>query len=317
MQVMAIFRSTRVVSSLRLSKGAACLLRFFSVLALLLASVAPASAAESTEIRYYPSGQIYDYRWQLLALALAHTGGAPVQLRAYREDVSQNRAMELLHDHAIDVIALGVSPERMSRLLPVRIDILRGILGYRILFVRADEQSKIKAMDDERLRRNLLFGMGAQWADVPIMQSNGFRVETSPGYENLFDMLEAGRFDAFARGLNEINREAVSVLPKYPNLVVESSKALYYPYPVYFFVNRENVSLARRIELGLKLALADGSFRRLFLQDHGRDIALQHLKLRHVICLRNSLPDHAMPPDTSWWWKQPAGCGASSSPPTH
>ena len=266
---------------------------------------APAAAGEAV-LRYFPVGPIYEYRWKLLELALAHTqtSSASFRLVPHAEDVTQNRGMELLQSGAIDVIALGTNAERESQMLPIKIDILRGIVGFRLFVIRASDQPRITRMDEQALRKQLIFGLNSQWADLPIMRANGFAVVTSSSYENLFGMLAGGRFDAFPRGLNEARRELDERKQGYPQLAVERSKALYFPYPVYFWVSKANTVLARRIERGLKLSLEDGSFRQLFESYHAAEIAMLAKEKRQVIRLTNPvLPPGTAEPDTRWWWR--------------
>lgn len=278
------------------------------VCAHLLTLAAPAIAADAP-LTYFPTGPIYEYRWKLLELALAHTsdGAAPTQLIPYPEEVTQNRGVQLLQSGAIDVIALGTSAERESQMLPIRIDILRGIVGFRIFVIRATDQARIADLDEPALRKQLTFGLNSQWADVPVMRANGFTVETSTSYENLFSMLAAKRFDAFPRGLNEAARELEDRKSHFPQLAVEQTKALFFPFPIYFWVNKDDKTLAQRIERGLTLALADGSFRKLFESYHAKEIATLAKEKRQVIRLRNpTLPPGNPEPDTHWWWR-PAG----------
>lgn len=263
-------------------------------------------AAAETAIRYFPSGSIYEYRWKLLELALAHTGDT-ARLEPYAEDVMQNRGIFLLQSGAIDVIALGTNDDREGKLLPVRIDILRGIVGFRLLVIRATDQARIAKMDDASLRQKLTFGLNSQWADLAILRANGFSVTTSSSYENLFGMLVAGRFDAFPRGLNEARHELEERRQSYPQLAIETTKALFFPYPVYFWVSKDNPALADRIERGLKASMADGSFHKLFKSYHATEIAAVKQEKRHVIRLDNPiLPTGTAPPDTSWWWPDTA-----------
>ncbi|WP_244095711.1 substrate-binding periplasmic protein [Rhodoferax ferrireducens] len=262
--------------------------------------------AASTPLTYFPAGLIYEYRWKLLELALAHTqdGSAATQLNPYTEDITQNRGVQLLQAGAIDVIALGTNVERESQMAPVKIDILRGIVGFRIFVIRAIDQQRIANLDEQAMRQQLTFGLNSQWADVPVMRANGFTVETSTSYENLFGMLAAKRFDAFPRGLNEASRELEERKVNYPQLAVEKTKALFFPFPVYFWVKKDNKALARRIEHGLTLALVDGSFRKLFETYHAKEIAALAKEKRLVIRLSNpNLPPGNPEPDTHWWWR--------------
>ncbi|MDD5479553.1 transporter substrate-binding domain-containing protein [Rhodoferax sp.] len=264
----------------------------------------PAMAA-GTSLSYFPSGPIYEYRWKLLELALTHTQAkpTPTQLVPYAEEVTQNRGVQLLQSGAIDVIALGTNAERESQMRPVKIDILRGMVGFRIFVIRAADQQRIAQMDEQALRKELIFGLNSQWADLPVMRANGFTVETSTSYENLFGMLLARRFDAFPRGLNEAARELDERKLNFPQLAVEQTKALFFPFPIYFWVNKDNKALAKRIERGLQLSLADGSFRKLFESYHAKEIATLAKEKRQVIRLSNPiLPPGNPEPDHRWWW---------------
>ncbi len=262
-------------------------------------------AVAATTLRFFPAGSIYEYRWKLLERVLAYerdTAGE-VRLQPYAEDVTQNRGISLLQAGVIDVIALGTNKERERLMRPVRIDILRGIVGFRLLVIRADDQPRIARIDAAALHRELSFGLNSQWADLPIMRANGYTVVTTPVYENLFEMLAAGRFDAFPRGLNEARRELEERKLTYPRLAIERSKALFFAFPVYFWVNKNNPALAQRIERGLRRALADGSFRRLFDDYHAAEIAALRSEKRQVIHLTNpTLPAGTPLPDTGWWW---------------
>lgn len=288
--------------------SASTFLRHAMIVPIFLVSLSHSAQAASSEttLQYFPAGPIYEYRWRLLDLALSHTQGTEggVRLVPYAEDVTQNRGMELLQAEKINVIALGTNVERESQMLPIKIDILRGIVGFRLLVIRAVDQTRIAHMDEHAMRKQLTFGLNSQWADLPIMQASGFAVVTSTSYENLFGMLAAGRFDAFPRGLNEADRELAERKDRYPQLAVEQSKALYFPYPVYFWVNKHDTALAQRIEQGLKLSLEDGSFRKLFETYHAKEIAMLAKEHRQVIRVANPvLPAKTPEPDTSWWWK--------------
>lgn len=269
---------------------------------------APLAVAGQVALQYFPVGPIYEYRWKLLELALAHAPAKstdePTRLAPYADDVTQNRGMQLLQTGDLDVIALGTNAEREAKMLPIKVDILRGIVGFRVFVIRSADQARIARMDGQALRKELTYGLNSQWADLPIMRANGFTVETSSNYESLFGMLVAKRFDAFPRGLNEAGRELGERRQAYPQLAVERTKALYFPYPVYFWVNKDNTALAQRIERGLTAALADGSFRKLFETYHATEIAQLAKEKRQVIQLKNPvLPPGTIAPDTHWWWR--------------
>ena len=93
------------------------------------------------------------------------------------------------------------------------------------------------------------------------LRHNGFRVEGSALHENLFTMLAAKRFDFFPRGLYEFQSDFQK--HQQLGLAIEDKLFLYYEAPFQFFVNAANKPLADRLEIGLRRALAAGSFDRL------------------------------------------------------
>lgn len=295
---------TDAIGTAEANRCARWLARLAAAAVLSLVSVLPCTAAERV-LRYFPGGSIYEYRWKLLEIVLNHAPDAsgPYRLQPYPEEVTQNRGVSLLQAGAIDVIALGTNAEREEKMLPIRVDILRGIVGLRLLVIRATDQERIARMDDRAFCRQLLFGLNSQWADLPIMQANGLSVITSPNYENLFGMLAVGRFDAFPRGLNEAKRELDDHKTSFPQLAIERTRALFFPFPIYFWVNKDNTALAKVIESGLMASLADNSFRSFFERYHANEIAEMKTAKRHIIMLDNPiLPASITETDTSWWW---------------
>jgi hypothetical protein len=124
-------------------------------------------------------------------------------------------------------------------------------------------------------------------------------------YENLFKMLMKKRFGFFPRGINEAWNELNSKGKTYPDLAVEKYLALYYPFPIYFFVNKNKPELAQKIEHGLEIALEDGSFKKLFFEYHDTIIKQANLNDRIVFRLTNPiLPKGSPEIDTSWWLQQ-------------
>jgi ABC-type amino acid transport substrate-binding protein len=275
------------------------------VIGCLCLGLAGSGAPAERSLRYFPVGPIYDYRWHLLELALARGAepGVRYRLAPCTEDITQDRSLRELEAGSLDVLALGVTPARMARLLPVRVDILKGIVAYRVFLIRAKDQDRIARMDLAALRRDLVVGLQRGWADLPVMEAAGFAVESASSFDSLFRMLAAGRFDAFPRGLNEAYTDLEQCRIAFPPLAVERTKALYFPFPVYFWVNRGRPDLARVIERGLERALADGSFRKLFQATYAREIKALRAQRRQVLTLSNPiLPAGTVAPDTSWWW---------------
>lgn len=160
--------------------------------------------------------------------------------------------------------------------MPIKISLIRELNNYRVLLIRAEDQPKFDQVRDINDLRKFTAGLGSQWPDADVMRNNDLTVIGSPAYLPLFKMLASKRFDYFPRGLYEVWNEAK--IHADLGIVIEKNIMLYYDAPFYFFVNKNNPQLANRIERGLKIAIADGSFEELFTSIPSFKLALEEQK---------------------------------------
>jgi hypothetical protein len=199
--------------------------------------------------------------YPLLKLALSKTiaTDGPFTTEYFPQTLSSARILsKMKNNDGINVVWTSTSAEREHDFLFVPVSLLKELSNYRVFLIRRqDEASFSKVQSLEELRK-LNVGMGGQWPDAVLLRNNGFEPITSIYYESLFKMLAAKRFDYFPRGLFE----AWNDLDEHKNLglMIEPHLMFYYRAPFYFFVNKQNTALADRLERGLKIALADGSF---------------------------------------------------------
>lgn len=264
------------------------------VLGLLSLCFATAVAVAQTTVVHpiaeSPGDHRDDYPVALLALALQKCG-RPYVLKPHAAFMLQVRELkELERGDALQVIWTMTSAEREQTLLPVRIPIDRGLLGWRLLLVREQALGRFAALGQPQQLRQLRAGQGFDWPDTVILRRAGFTVDESVRYNDLFVRLAAGRIDYFPRSVQEVWGE----LDSHPGLAVEPTLALHYPAAMYFFVNRRNTVLAADIQRGLEQALADGSFEALFQRHFGQALAKADLGRRRVLELANPL----LPPET-------------------
>ncbi|WP_332851972.1 substrate-binding periplasmic protein [Duganella sp. S19_KUP01_CR8] len=252
--------------------------------------LAAAAAAEPILIHYPRAESIDDERGEyglaLLQLALAKTGGQyRVELSPTR--MQQNRALVELQSGSgrIDIIGTMTSAEREAALLPVRIPMTRGLIGWRIGLVRADHKDLLRDVRTVEDLKRFSTAQGHDWPDLEILRHSGLKVHPVAVYSGLFGMLNAGRIDWAPRSANEIWAEAA----RHPELAIDSHIVLRYPTADYFFVNRNNPALAEAVRMGLEAALADGSFEQLFYLHYGRLLRNARLDQRLVIQLPNPL----------------------------
>ena len=257
-------------------------------------------------VNYFQKDLRFELEIKLLELALKETidTDGEFSLRPIKEKVTQGRGLKFLEQGEIDVVFLPTSKKRERRFLPIKIPLLRGILGYRIFLIHKDSINDFDEISTfEQLRKKYIAGFGTHWADRDILEDNNIRVMESPNYDNLFNMLELRRFDYFPRGITEVWRELEEFGTQHPNLIVEKQIALYYPYSVYYFVNKSNVKLAGRIERGLKVLLKNGSFKKLFFKYYAPYIKQANLENRKLFRIKNTV-DPLNDPDTSWWLQE-------------
>jgi len=288
--------------------------RSFACLWLALAAVWPSlatGAPPSTPVQTvsYPRSETLvdqrdDYPIELLALALRKANKAyelvphPVFMLQVRQIV------ELEQGKGLDVMWTMTSVEREKKLLPIRIPIDRGLLGWRLLLVRTQSLPKFAALTSADQLKQLRAGQGFDWPDTEILKHAGFDVDESVRYGELFLKLARGRIDYFPRSVWEIWGELA--VRSDAGFAVEPSLALHYPTATYFFVNRNNTALAADITRGLEAALADGSFETLFQRHFGAVLKRAALGKRQVLELTNPL----LPPETPLanrrLWYQPS-----------
>lgn len=232
----------------------------------------------------------HPYFLALLRLALDHTlaDDGPYRLQPLTNVAQQGRAFRLLGAKQLDVMWSMTSREREQAYLPIRIPLMKGLLGYRVILINRDDRAIFETMDEKELKEITCY-QGHDWPDLEILAFNGFHVRGVTNYKRIFNLLERGMIDCFPRGILEAWGEMDS--QHLQNGVVDNHFVLIYPTAIYFFVNQDNQMLAARIQRGLRAALADGSFDRLLYgyPPHQEALAKARLEQRLKVRLHNPL----------------------------
>lgn len=206
------------------------------------------------------------YFYPLLNLALQKTEAThgPFVTQHYPRVLSSARILSKLKGRdGIDLVWTSTSAERERDFHYIPISLLRELSNYRVLLIRKGNQPAFSQVETLAQLRDMRMGIGGHWPDARLLENNGFRIVTSIYYESLFKMLAANRFDAFPRGLFEAWDDYEQ--HKGLGIEIEQTLMLRYQAPFYFFVNKDNTALAKRIEEGLRIAIADGSFDALLM----------------------------------------------------
>jgi len=270
-------------------------------------------AAAQPVIRYPRPESLGDeraaYPIALLKLSLSKVGN-PYRLAASPAQMQQGRALRLLaRGQGIDLLWTVTSREREEDFLPIRIPIDRGLIGWRLLLIRAQDRALFAPVATAAALAPLRAGQGHDWPDTEVLRANHFAVYTSTAYDRLFKMLDRGHIQYFPRSVIEIWQEIAA----HPELRLDAADGivLHYPEALYFFVNPSNPALAATVERGLRLAIADGSMQALFEQYYGAAIARAGLAHRAIIAIGNPLLPAATPLADAALWFHPARAGGA------
>lgn len=180
----------------------------------------------------------------------------------------------------LDMIWTMTSIEREKSMLPVRIPLLKDLMGYRIFIINKKDKNKfsnIKTVEELKKMRAI---QGHDWPDTEILIANGFQVEKSSNYEGMFEMIDLERADYFPRGVNEPFDE-IKLRSKL-NLAVDDTIMLQYFAPFFFFVNVKKPELRDRVKEGLEKAIVDGSFDKLFYSDPSNKEMLEKIDFKKM-----------------------------------
>lgn len=233
------------------------------------------------------------YMRAVLDLAIAHSGVA-YQARPAAVAMVQSRAIDEIRRNTgvVDLIWTMTSLQRERELLPIRIPVDRGLIGWRLALVRADRQDLLRDVRQLQDLQAWTLGQMHDWPDTRILLASGLKVEQVVHYEGLFRMLSAGRIDLFPRSALEIQAELTAHAGM--GLAIEPHVLIRYPAAFYFFVSRQRTDLARDLERGLDKAVREGQLQALFEQHLGPALKTLNLAQRRVI----EVPNPLLPPGT-------------------
>jgi len=263
--------------------------------------------AEKIKVVYprakYSSDGRANYQIALLDLAMRKAG---VEYDLYPTSIfmQQNRALQqLTANDEISVVWSMTTTAREKDLLPIRIPIDKGLLGWRIFLINKNDAPQFEQLQTLEQLKPFAAGQEHDWPDIQILSANGLKVYASIDYASLFKMLRAGRIDYVPRSIVEIWGEQQAHQDM--DFAVEKSIVLQYPAAEYFFVNKNNKPLATALEKGLRAAIKDGSFEKIFTKYNGEAIKRANIKNRKLFKLRNpDLPEETPLTEKELWLVQ-------------
>lgn len=242
-----------------------------------------------------------------LILAASKAPNEHVELRFSDRQFTQWRwLIELSNTESTNNLLWTVTSNHRETLLrPIRIPLFKGLIGKRLMVIRREDAARFEQLTSLQDLQQLVAGQGANWPDTAVLKANGLPVTEGVGKEQLYKMLAAKRFDYFPRGVIEIANET-AFLQQY-DLVVAPSWYLSYPAAMYFFVNKDNEELAKRIETGFERLIDSGEFEQFFTSHPRIKNGLPFLANRKPLLLSNPSVPKSMPLNNPRYWYGGAG----------
>lgn len=194
----------------------------------------------------------------------------------------QDRQLKSLEKNLIDVVWTVSTPARESRVRAIKFPLLKGFLGFRIAVYNSTVKETFTPKTPLSAIKQLTVIQGHDWPDSNILKSNQFNVHTTSKLESLYSDISKGLYDYTLRGMFEAHNEFQSTIEK--NLKLDQNHAFIYPSSIYFFVNKDNEYLAKRIEYGLQKLELSGKYLKILTEHpiHSKSISALNLRERQI-----------------------------------
>ncbi|KMT64250.1 hypothetical protein XM47_15355 [Catenovulum maritimum] len=244
------------------------LIRFLPIILLLFSGLVYSepsnqTIAENTRITHLAGGSDYFPRLLKLALEKTKTTHGNYEIKVKPWIATKQRMRKILAENEyFNLLWSTYSEAREKELLPVKVDLLKGLNQHRILLIHPNTQSQFDHVRSIKDLSAFTAISGAFWQDSIILKRNQLPVLLAPDLDKTIRMFNLKRADYFPRGVYEIWQELTR--PEFANFELEKNLLLKYEAAYYFFVSYKNRALADRLTLELKLAQQDGSFDELF-----------------------------------------------------
>lgn len=229
---------------------------------------------------------IYHYVVEVLSLALQVTESeyGKLSISSNPATTPQQRQLMNLSNGNTDIAWSVTSLDRETHHSAVRVPIIGGLFGYRVLLIKDNDHRFDYAPTLTELKAMTAI-QGATWPDTEILQFNEFSVLGT--YGNGLKLLSKNMVDYYPRAIHEVQQE-LSENPQY-KLKIAPRIALKYDNPMFFFVSKDSADLAERLTKGLTMLYNTGELAMLLSQQPFYDAAEASLSGREIHVLRNPL----------------------------
>ncbi|WP_269519245.1 transporter substrate-binding domain-containing protein [Alteromonas sp. BMJM2] len=206
------------------------------------------------------------YQISVLSRALEVTSDfGELTVSLHPQPMSQSRQLRSVLEGSVDIMWSVTSKSRESKLTPIRLPLLRGYSGHRIIVVNKKEKAQFEGITSLKVLKEKKFVQGSDWPDLKILKANGFGVmseDWSTWFSSMYLLVERNVVDGFPRNIIEIHNDIQYFDSS--TLAIDENHLITYPNYEYFFVRSDKQQLANRIRLGLIRLIQSGELEEIF-----------------------------------------------------
>ncbi len=213
------------------------------------------------------------------------------EFEEHDEDYHGDRESRAFREYGHDVFVTTAGNRKLEDEDKIVIPeaIMDGILGFRVLIIRAEDQEKFARIETEDQLKKLRVGIPDTWSDAEIFRHNGYNVIERGTYGDMFDRLHDNQYDFTALGANEIDGVFADRADEVEGLMMVDQILIYYPFPLLFYVNPDNPELAGRIRKGMSAITEDGTLDGILRRHNAELISSLRLNDRSVFKLESPM----------------------------
>ena len=261
---------------------------------LFITTISFSQANETDEIIYTRAFADSAYGYYHVSVLQAALNATPefgtTSIAPHPHPMSQSRQLASLVKGDADVMWSVTNQTREQKLIPIKLPLLKGFSGHRVLVISPERQSDFHPQLDVNKLKSMTLVQGVDWPDLDILEHNGFTVsgeDWSLWFQSMYFMVEKNLVDGFPRNVIEVHRDLARHSDK--AIALEKNHILQYPSYEYFFVSPQNTALAKRLRVGLIRLLENGELSALFeaQEGHKRAASIVNSPSRTTHTLKN------------------------------